>query len=1181
MSESNRRQVHDTLRGVRSRWIAAVSLRAVARALGGVAALVAAALGIDWLLAPADISVLLLAVVVGMAAVGFATWMLWPLRRVPTAGQVARFVEEQRPELEDRLTSATELVEQGDRTGFHDLVVADAATELQRTDIDSIVSRRAIARAALTAAGVVACLASVLWLAREPADRARRAAGLYLFPYTARIEVVPGDVKLVAGRPLAIKARLRSPFGAPARTVPVLRFGDGQTWQTADMRPAAEGFEFAFPAVNDPFKYQVSLASVSSPGYSVVVLRAPRVERIDLRYEYPAFIKLAPRLEEDGGDIYAPAGTTVRLRVLADKGVRSGAMVMGDGTRVELASVSERVLEGHLKLSEDGAYRVALADVDGLRNAGDTEYFIRLMDDRPPDVRIVRPGGDRDVTPLEEVVVEARADDDFGVERFELVYSVRGRGEQVLPLSRAAPAQAVTGARTLYLEDLSVQPGDFVTYYARARDVGRGKRATEARSDIFFLEVKPFEEEFVAAQSQAMAGGASGNRALDDLAAAQKEIIIATWKLDRRAAAGKSDDDIKAIAQAQGELKARAEQMTNLLRPTQRDARQRPRPGNAPAEPALDDPMAKAVQAMGRAQAELEATRTARALPHEMEALNELLKAQAEVRRRQVARQNAQGGGGGVQRAQADLSALFDRELRRQQQTQYETRSSIEDREEEKENDALNRVKELAARQDELNRRQRDLARRQAQMTPEELKRELERLTREQSELRQTAEELSRQLAQQQQQQQQQRGGQQPQGGQQSGQQQGAQPGQSARSGQSLGDARMREATEEMRSAASELRRQDLTRANDRGERAVERLRDMERELRGNQPDERRRALGEAQLEARQIADAQRRVAGETGRLDPKGQNSDALRRLAGEKDRIAARTEQLGRRVRELSSQSASEARRALDHAAQELDRQRIVPRMREGAADLRKRGEANAPLGRDPKQMAENEQQLAGALERMADRMGAAGAPGDEAGRRASEQLGRARDMRERIAEIERRIHVIDEAAKPGQPAAQGQPASSTNGNRGQQASANAANASGSDKGRDAQRGNGKGGRGGELAQLRAEYERALREAQDFLNQAVRDSPAAGRGRSTPEQHEFSLSAPGTEAFKQDFAKWDVLRRDVTLGLERLETSLSDKLRDRDTRDRLNAGGNERTPEEYRKLVEQYYQSIARKKR
>ena len=88
-----------------------------------------------------------------------------------------------------------------------------------------------------------------------------------------------------------------------------------------------------------------------------------------------------------------------------------------------------------------------------------------------------------------------------------------------------------------------------MSYYVRARDLARGKRPSEARSDIFFLEVKPFEQEFALAQSQGAMAGAGAN-GIDDLVAAQKEIIVATWKLDRRAQAAngaKSEQDIRSV----------------------------------------------------------------------------------------------------------------------------------------------------------------------------------------------------------------------------------------------------------------------------------------------------------------------------------------------------------------------------------------------------------------------------------------------------------------------------------------------------------------------------------------------------------------------------------------------------------------------------------------------------------
>ena len=332
----------------------------------------------------------------------------------------------------------------------------------------------------------------------------------------------------------------------------------------------------------------------------------------------------------------------------------------------------------------------------------------------------------------------------------------------------------VAGSHTLYVEELDVQPGDFITYYARARDVARGKRSSEARSDIFFLEVRPFSEEFVSAQSQAMMAGGGGGAG--DLLEAQKEVIVATWKVQRRSEAGKSEADIKAIAKAQTELKGRAEQMAAqsaaaLMRGSRRQRPGQPQ-GAAPAAPAADNPILAAAEAMGKAAQSLDGLKPDEAIPHEMTAYNHLLRAQSDNKRTQVARQRGGGGGGGRSGTQ-DLSALFDRELMRQQETNYETRNTVEQREENSQQDsALDKIRDLARRQDDLARQQRELSRQRGALQQEEVKRRLERLTKEQDQLRREAEQLAQQMGQQGQQNGQQQNGQQSgQQGQQSGQQ--------------------------------------------------------------------------------------------------------------------------------------------------------------------------------------------------------------------------------------------------------------------------------------------------------------------------------------------------------------------------------------------------------------------------
>ena len=252
--------------------------------------------------------------------------------------------------------------------------------------------------------------------------------------------------------------------------------------------------------ITAPFKYRVAAGAVTSATFSVSVARIPRVTRIDLEYTYPPALGLKPRSERDGGDIYAPAGTTVRVRVHTDREVASARMTLerrarpwrfndagepravvrdADYRRRQCLSRRARRSRGSV---ESGRHRILHSRAR--RSAAGRAHHA----DRPATARVTR---------LEEVDIEAQADDDYGIDRLELVYAVRGGTEQVVAAAGARRARRRCRRDTRCISKISTsQPGDFVSYYVRARDVARGKRSNEARSDIFFLEVRPFEQEF-------------------------------------------------------------------------------------------------------------------------------------------------------------------------------------------------------------------------------------------------------------------------------------------------------------------------------------------------------------------------------------------------------------------------------------------------------------------------------------------------------------------------------------------------------------------------------------------------------------------------------------------------------------------------------------------------------------
>ena len=817
-SASSLAEIAALLASVRRRWMAARAMRAVARASSVAALALALVLGVDRLFAPSDLVMAVLAACAAGAAAAFSVRTLWPLWRGPADGRVARYVEERCSELQDRLASAIDLGETP--SSFGGRVLDDAARLARGVDPDRVIAARTVRRGVAAGVGATAALAALLLVGADAVGRIARGAWLYAAPFGATLTVEPGEARLAAGEILEVRARLSDTPGAFGRSAPRVHVIDGAGARMAlDMQPRGDGYAATLPPAARSFTYRVTAARLESELYAVTVLHAPRVERIDVAYAYPAFTGLAPRVEAGGGDVFAPDGTVVTLTVHADKPVREGSLRLAAGGVVPLRSEGPAALSASFEVTRDDAYRVVLQDADGLSNRGAVEYVIRALTDAAPLVEVRRPGGDREITPLEEVVIEAVAEDDFALARFDLVYAVAGGAERIVDLLGAGPAARGTGAHTLYAEDLDVSPGDVVSYYLRAGDANPA-RVRETRSDIYFLEVRPFEREFEDAPSQSSLSMDAGT--VGQLAAVQKEIIAATWRLDGRTDLATDDGDLLAVANAQAELRQTA--LGAAARMMQRrDARAERRA------------LAAAVDAMARAEEALRTASTGAALPFEMEALAALLRAQAAIRRTRVSR-----GGSGRSAAwqpQEDLSALFDRDLRREQETNYENRASSPPPESSTESDALRRVRELAERQAALGRAQDDLARRRDALGEEEAARVLARLTREQEELRERTEALEREVEA--------RsagsGSHRSTTSSESSDSSGASasgsstpsesaegPGSSASESSSPG---AHGAGEPMRRALAELRRGEVAEAAEQGRRALDRLRDLEREL--------------------------------------------------------------------------------------------------------------------------------------------------------------------------------------------------------------------------------------------------------------------------------------------------------------------------------------------------------------
>jgi hypothetical protein len=198
------------------------------------------------------------------------------------------------------------------------------------------------------------------------------------------------------------------------------------------------------------------------------------------------------------------------------------------------------------------------------------------------------------------------------------------------------------------------------------------------------------------------------------------------------------------------------------------------------------------------------------------------------------------------------------------------------------------------------------------------------------------------------------------------------------------------------------------------------------------------------------------------------------------------------------------------------------------------------------------------------VADKLASANGAQDSESRKLSDQLSRVQELRQGLNQLGQ----TGQNGRGGQGSTKGSSARKTPGESG--------------KPGQGQQGGG-GGTGADLGTLREEYQRQLQQTKDLVDQLRRDDPTFARGGAglTFEGQYSVFAAPGTEAFKQDFAKWEDLRRQATQALENAEASLSKKLQASQAKDRFAAGADDNPPPEYKKQVDSYFKAIAGKKR
>ncbi|MFO1096579.1 MAG: hypothetical protein U0992_25215, partial [Planctomycetaceae bacterium] len=772
----------------------------------------------------------------------------------------AAAIEQRYPELDSRLLTALgqEPSEPGHTYGYLQEQVLSSTVEHARRHPWSEVVPTGRLRAWQTAelAALAASLAAAVWVSRGgsadstalPAD----VAGVAGESVTG-VVVEPGDTEVERGRSLIVTARFGGEPPSSAMLVTTDAAGSEQRWPLSQSLDDPL-FGGRIPEIPSDLTYRVESDAGNSDDFRITTFEYPALLRADAIIRMPEYSgKCGARLHRGRAASQHLSGSTPTLECRFNKPLISAALQPRHGERLAFgpfAPAADTEDDPHdvvaavtWQPAESQTLELILTDDAGRGLRDPVEFHIEVLPNRPPELTATFPSRDVQVSPLEEVALEATAWDDFGLKEYGVVVRMPDGKEQTIPLGDDTGAAATEQgseaklSHLLELEKLSPLARDLLSYSFYADDLDANGAVRRTFGDVFFAEVRHFDEEYRERKGQGGGGGqgAGGQQnPAQQLVDLQRQIVIAAWNSFRAWPAekvgeqlSKYRDETKVLIESQ---LAAQEQLAELAAELQDAAAQQ--------HAALaDEHMTAAHEQFARAEKEGSVEPLTPARTESQSAYQELLRLRDRLHVVQQAQAGGRGGGGGGGQMDRQLSQLELRNDRNRYETERQAPEAraAQGREQLQ---ALNRLQELAQRQADLNKRIKELddRRRLAKndQEQEEIERELKRLRDEQQELLRDADELRERM-------------QQPQNQRQ------------------MADSRrqLEQTRSDLQRASEALEAGQASRALTAGTRAQQRLEEMKEEFRRRSAGSFDEAVRDLQQDARELADRQRAIGQE------------------------------------------------------------------------------------------------------------------------------------------------------------------------------------------------------------------------------------------------------------------------------------------------------------------------------
>ena len=419
-------------------------------------------------------------------------FLVRPLSHSFSLAGIARMIELRHPELEERLSSAVELLTTSDSTDLRGsaALITELAREAsgQALTVDprrefSFKAARRVFTVMLVLSGVLT-VTMMLW----PRQTFRLVSRLVVpFVNTDNMQavdmvIIPGDTTVAAGDSVRIEVAVPDLRVQKSELRIVGADGNESTNRMQPMSHDKQGrhrFTMTIPAVNEGFRYRIYAGGALTRYYHVTVVPRPAVGQLIVRYDYPDYTLKPDFVDQDSsGDIVGPIGTQVTVTAEVNTPLDNATLLVDDrpvavgeptGSSDGMAyswtfPLTEQMVAGR-------RWSLQLVDEHTFENWAQ-KYYVKAQRDKSPTVRVVDPTGTQlRLKPNDLLPIGYLVDDDYGIANADVMTSIDDADAVANPITLPGiVAGSQKGQTVLNLGRMELSAARKVSVQLRVRD---------------------------------------------------------------------------------------------------------------------------------------------------------------------------------------------------------------------------------------------------------------------------------------------------------------------------------------------------------------------------------------------------------------------------------------------------------------------------------------------------------------------------------------------------------------------------------------------------------------------------------------------------------------------------------------------------------------------------------------